>query len=87
MTAVVRRRYGPADVLALEEIHRPIVGDRDVLLRVHAVGLNAVWSIAGAPGLAARHLAAAVGCPRVDWSGPPQLARQTAGDLPLAHPT
>ncbi len=41
MKAIVQHRYGPADVLALEEIDKPVVGDQDVLLRVRAVGLNA----------------------------------------------
>ena len=34
MTAVVQHRYGPPQVLAREEIGMPVVGDRDVLLRV-----------------------------------------------------
>jgi NADPH:quinone reductase-like Zn-dependent oxidoreductase len=34
MKAIVQRRYGPPDVLALEQIGRPVVGDQDVLIRV-----------------------------------------------------
>ncbi len=41
MKAMVQHRYGPADVLALEEIGTPAIGDDDVLIRVHAAGLNA----------------------------------------------
>ena len=41
MTAVVQHRYGPPQVLAREEMGMPVVGDRDVLLRVRAAGLNA----------------------------------------------
>jgi len=41
MKAIVQHRYGPPDVLALEEIGTPAVGDDDVLVRVHAAGLNA----------------------------------------------
>lgn len=41
MQAIVQHRYGPPDVLALEEVGKPVVGDDEVLLRVHAAGLNA----------------------------------------------
>ncbi len=41
MKAVVYRRYGsPAEVLALEEVEDPTVGDGDVLVRVEAGSLN-----------------------------------------------
>jgi NADPH:quinone reductase-like Zn-dependent oxidoreductase len=38
--AIVQHRYGPPEVLALEEIGKPVVGDEEVLIRVHAAGLN-----------------------------------------------
>ena len=38
MHAIVHRRYGTPDVLAFEEIERPLPGDEDVLVRVHAAG-------------------------------------------------
>lgn len=40
MHAMVHRRYGTPDVLAFEEIERPVPGDEDVLVRVHAAGAN-----------------------------------------------
>jgi len=40
MRAVVQDAYGSADTLDVAEIGRPPVGDDDVLLRVHAVGLH-----------------------------------------------
>lgn len=40
MKAIVHHRYGPPDVLALEEIGKPVAGDDDVLIRVRAAGLN-----------------------------------------------
>jgi NADPH:quinone reductase-like Zn-dependent oxidoreductase len=44
MKAIVRDRYGSPDVLELREIERPIVGPDDVLVRVHAAGLDqGVW--------------------------------------------
>jgi NADPH:quinone reductase-like Zn-dependent oxidoreductase len=40
MRAIVQDRYGSTDVLQLREIKKPVVGDDDVLLRVHAAGLH-----------------------------------------------
>src|SRR6266511_912122 len=40
MKAIVQHRYGPPEVLAPEEIDKPVVGEKDVLIRVHAAGLN-----------------------------------------------
>lgn len=41
MNAIVQHTYGaPGEVLALEEVARPAVGDDDVLLRVQAAGVN-----------------------------------------------
>ena len=41
MKAMVRREYGPPEVLALEERDRPSPGDDEVLIRVRATSLNA----------------------------------------------
>ena len=40
MRAIVQDRYGSADVLRLAEIARPEVADDEVLVRVHAAGLD-----------------------------------------------
>lgn len=40
MRAIVRRRYGAPDVLAFEEVERPVPGDDEVLVRVHAAGVS-----------------------------------------------
>ena len=47
MQAITQDRYGEAgDVLRLEEIARPAIGDDDVLLRVHAAGVDrGVWHL------------------------------------------
>lgn len=41
MKAVVRHEYGSPDVLELEEVEKPKVGDDEVLVKVHAASLNA----------------------------------------------
>jgi NADPH:quinone reductase-like Zn-dependent oxidoreductase len=44
--AIVQDSYGPPDVLEIREIERPVVGDDDVLLRVHAAGVDpGVWHL------------------------------------------
>ena len=40
MKAIVQDQYGSADVLRLQEVQKPEVGDDDVLLRVHAAGVH-----------------------------------------------
>jgi len=40
MRAILHRRYGTPDVLAVEEIARPVPGDAEVLVRVHAAGAS-----------------------------------------------
>jgi NADPH:quinone reductase-like Zn-dependent oxidoreductase len=41
MKAAVRHRYGPPEVIQIEEIERPTPAADEVLIRVHAVSLNA----------------------------------------------
>ena len=46
MKAIVTDRYGPPDVLRLEEVERPAPGSDEVLIEVHAAGVNAAdWHI------------------------------------------
>lgn len=40
MKAIVYRRYGPPGVLRLEEIEKPVPGEKEVLIRVRAASLN-----------------------------------------------
>jgi NADPH:quinone reductase-like Zn-dependent oxidoreductase len=40
MRAVVCDRYGPPDVLRIEEVERPVPGDDEVLVRIHASTVN-----------------------------------------------
>jgi NADPH:quinone reductase-like Zn-dependent oxidoreductase len=53
MQAIVQNQYGEADVLRVEEINRPTIGDDEVLVRVHAAGLDrGTWHLmAGQPYL------------------------------------
>lgn len=41
MKAIVQDKYGSADVLRLAEVNKPICGEEDVLVRVHAAAVNA----------------------------------------------
>jgi NADPH:quinone reductase-like Zn-dependent oxidoreductase len=44
--AIVQDSYGPPEVLELREIETPVVGDDEVLVRVHAAGLDqGVWHL------------------------------------------
>jgi NADPH:quinone reductase-like Zn-dependent oxidoreductase len=46
MKAIVQDRYGTADVLVLRDIEQPVAGDGDVLIRVHAAGVDpGVWHL------------------------------------------
>ncbi|MFC1572329.1 NAD(P)-dependent alcohol dehydrogenase [Candidatus Eisenbacteria bacterium] len=40
MKAIVRTKYGPPDVLRIEEAQKPIPGDGEVLIKVHAASVN-----------------------------------------------
>jgi NADPH:quinone reductase-like Zn-dependent oxidoreductase len=53
MQAIVQDRYGGPDVLELRDIDRPVPNDDEVLVRVHAAGLDrGVWHVmAGLPYL------------------------------------
>ncbi len=53
MQAIVQRRYGPPEVLGLEEIERPVPAAREVLVRVRAASVNpADWhAVRGRPFL------------------------------------
>src|SRR5436305_15157336 len=40
MKAIVQRRYGSPDVLQLRDVDEPVVGDDQVLVRVHAAAVS-----------------------------------------------
>ena len=42
MKAICMHAYGEPEVLTYEDAPRPVVGDDDVLVRVHAAGVNPV---------------------------------------------
>jgi NADPH:quinone reductase-like Zn-dependent oxidoreductase len=49
--AIVQQRYGGPEVLVSREIDRPAIGDRQVLVRVHAAGLHIgdAFGVRGSP--------------------------------------
>ncbi|MGH1553301.1 hypothetical protein ACRAWF_19060 [Streptomyces sp. L7] len=52
MKAIVQDVYGPADVLELRDIDRPVPGPDEVLIRVRAAGAGPdVWHLDDRPAL------------------------------------
>jgi NADPH:quinone reductase-like Zn-dependent oxidoreductase len=53
MKTIVCTRYGPPDVLKLQEVEKPVPKDNEVLIKIHAatVGLSDVMTREGAPFL------------------------------------
>ena len=46
MKAIVQEKYGSADVLELRDVEKPQPGDDDLLIRVHAAGVDpGVWHL------------------------------------------
>ena len=41
MKAIVYTKYGPPDVLHLEEVKKPALNEEQVLVKVHAASINA----------------------------------------------
>jgi len=41
MKAIIQDRYGSPDVLQLREVDKPVAADNEVLVRIHAAGVNA----------------------------------------------
>jgi hypothetical protein len=87
MQAMVQERYGEAeDVLHLATIDRPKIGDGDVLVRVHAAGVDrGVWHLTAGLPYPVR-LISGLRTPkaRVPWHGRPvqhELGRRSRGQL------
>ncbi|HEY3427560.1 MAG TPA: NAD(P)-dependent alcohol dehydrogenase, partial [Acidimicrobiia bacterium] len=59
MKAIVRTRYGSPDVLKLEEVAKPVPGEGEILIRVHAASINA----SDVEGLRGKPLYARIGGP------------------------
>jgi NADPH:quinone reductase-like Zn-dependent oxidoreductase len=76
MQAIVYDRYGSADVLRVAQVARPQIGEHEVLLRVHAAGLDrGAWHLmTGRPYL--MRLAVGLRSPKN-----PVLGREVAGTV------
>ena len=65
MRAIVQDRFGPPGVLRLADIDLPEIGPGDVLVRMHAAGLNPYdWHMLRGDPLIARLIPGAVGLTR-----------------------
>ncbi|MFC1476395.1 NAD(P)-dependent alcohol dehydrogenase [Fibrobacterota bacterium] len=54
MKAIVQNDYGSSDVLKVAEVNKPVVKEKEVLIRVHAASINAgdLFSMKGSPWIA-----------------------------------
>ena len=70
MKAIVQERFGPPDVLRVVDIDRPEVGADDVLIRVHAAGVNPYdWHVLRGDPLVARLLGIGLTKPKARVAG------------------
>lgn len=76
MKAIVQDKYGSPDVLELRDVDKPVMGDDEVLIRVHASSVNALeWHLmTGVPYLV--HLEAGLSKPKR-----PTLGADVAGQI------
>jgi NADPH:quinone reductase-like Zn-dependent oxidoreductase len=67
--AVVRDRYGPPAVLRVEDIDKPVPGQGEALVRVHASSLNTadLHAVSGTPKAA--RIGTGLTAPKVRWIG------------------
>jgi NADPH:quinone reductase-like Zn-dependent oxidoreductase len=90
MKAAVHRRYGPPDIVTVEEVPRPVPRGNEVLVRIHAAVVGVVDGLArrGAPLYARAHFGLrhprfpVLGCDfagQVEAAGP-AVTQFTAGD-------
>lgn len=72
MKAIVQDRYGAPDVLRLQEVDKPVAGPHDLLVRVHAAGINARdWHIMRGDPYIVRLISPSL----FGWSGPKMRIR------------
>src|SRR5690242_11564085 len=72
MKAIVQERYGGPDVLQLKEVDKPVAGPHDLLVRVHAAGINARdWHIMRGDPYIVRLISPSL----FGWSGPKMRIR------------
>ena len=65
MKAVLYTKYGPPDVLQLQEVEKPIPKDHQVLVKVHAASVNALdWRPFTMPSIALRLMSGGLSKPK-----------------------
>lgn len=79
MKAIIQKKYGPPDVLELEDIPKPIPGDNEVLVEVHAASLNAAdWRLMRADPFLVRLMAGGLLKPKIKILGADMAGRVEA---------
>ena len=70
MKAIVRTKYGPPDVLQLQEVAKPVPGDDEALVQIHAASVNqADWHLLTADIFLVRLMAGGLLRPKNTWLG------------------
>ncbi len=70
MKAIVQDKYGSADVLEFRDIEKPVAGDDDLLVRVHAAGVDpGVWHLMTGRPYLVRMMGFGFGAPKIRVRG------------------
>ena len=87
MKAIVYEKYGSPDVLRLEDVGKPVPGDNEALIRIHAASVNAYdWHLLTADIFLVRLMGGGVMKPRntrpgVDVAGRIEAVGRNVGRL------
>lgn len=70
MQAIVYEQYGPPELLQLKEVAKPVPGEHQVLVKVHAASLNALdWRRFAMPSVVARLMSGGLRQPKTQSMG------------------
>jgi NADPH:quinone reductase-like Zn-dependent oxidoreductase len=83
MKAIVYERYGPPEVLQIKEVDKPVPGDREILVKVHATTVTIGDTIMRSLNMPVTGLQKVMGRLYLGWSRPkrPILGMELAGTV------